>query len=521
MPQQTPSPHSPAARPWLRYVLTFVVVAAVYAVTSAGFLKEPSPHFHFTDLANSFLHGRVDTDTPRRSAFARPRPDDPPGYQAAISRATAGGKNGWNDWASYRVLVLKGGQEVRGVFPYLHENSPRKTEFWTVDGKMMVIDVTKDLKTGCDPKRRFARCDRVEYKVSFPPFPAVVLMPFVAVLGYNVNDVIITLLFGALSAVLLLWWLARLRREGLITHAVRDQLWLVAMFAFGSVAYYCAIRGAVWFTALTMGVTLHFAYLLAAQGARYPLLAGLFFGLGVATRTPILFAGVFFPLEALFEDGRWLGGRGRAGAMAALRKIALFALPAATIGATLAWYNYIRWQNPLEFGHFYLLEGTRVTTRDHGLFSFYFLNHNLSAALTNLPRLSLSAPYIQITRHGLGLLASTPALFALCGAAVPPAPTAERSDVPVGTVDRRRASLIRNLAISIFCVAAPALFYQNDGWQQFGYRFALDFWPALMGVFALRIGRLSRRVKALIILAICIQLFGAITFGRMEWFYYD
>lgn len=503
---------------WLRLALAGLAVAAIYAAASSGFLVKPSPHFHFTDLANSFLHGRVDTDTPRRHARGRPQPDDPPGYQEAIVRATDGGKNGWNDWASYRVLVLKGGEEVRGVFPYLHENSPRKHEFWTVDGKLMVIDVSKDLKKGCDPKRRYARCDRVEYKVSFPPFPAVVMMPLVAVLGYNTNDVIITLLFGALSAVLLLWWLARLRREGLLHHSPRDQLWLVAMFALGTVAFYCAIRGAVWFTALTMGVTLHFAYLLAAQGARRPLLAGLFFGLAVATRTPILFAGVFFPLEALFHNGRWLGGEGREGAMAAARKIALFTLPAASIGLLLAWYNYARWQNPLEFGHFYLLEGTRAPTRDHGLFNFYFLNHNLSAALTNLPRLSATAPYLTVSRHGLGILACTPALFALFGGAVRHPNDEEDAHSPA---DIKRRSLVRNLAISIFCVAAPALIYQNDGWQQFGYRFALDFWPALIGVFALRVGHLSRRVKVLIILGILVQTFGAVTFGRMEWFYYD
>ncbi len=503
---------------WRRLALVGLAVATVYAATSGKLLLQPSPHFHFTDLANSFLHGRVDTDTPRRHGHSRPQPGDPPGYLEAIRRATDGGKNGWNDWASYRVLVLKDGQEVRGVFPYLHETTPRKQEFWTVDGKLMVIDVNRDLKVGCDPSHPTARCDRVEYKVSFPPFPAVVMMPVVAVLGYHTNDVILTLLFGALSAMLLLWWLARLRREGLLHHSPGDQLWLVAMFAFGTVAYYCAIRGAVWFTALTMGVTLHFAYLLAAQGARRPMLAGLLFGLGVATRTPLLFAGVFFPLEALFHNGRWLGGDGRDGAMAAARKILLFALPAAAIGVLLAWFNYARWQNPLEFGHFYLLEGTRATTRDHGLFNFYFLNHNLSAAFTNLPRPSAAAPYLQITRHGLGILACTPALFALFGS-----PTRHPTDEagPASLAEVRRRSLVRNLAITVFCVAAPALVYQNDGWQQFGYRFALDFWPALMGVFALRVGHLSRRVKALILLAILVQTFGAVTFGRMEWFYYD
>ncbi len=501
---------------WQTALLVLAVVGAVYSVTAWDRLLRPTPHFHFTDLANSFLNGRLDTDTPRRRARAKPRPDDPAGLQEAVDRAIGGG-SGWNDWASYRVLVLKGGQEVRGVFPYKNTKGTRRTEFWTVDGKMMYVDVNTDLAAGCDPKRPLARCDRVIYQVSFPPFPAVMLMPLVAVLGYNINDVIVTLLFGVLAALLLLIWLRRLRERGLIHHGPGDRLWLVALFAFGTVLWYCATRGEVWFTALTMGVALHLAFLITAQGARHPLWAGLILGIGVATRTPLLFAAIFFPLEALFPHGQWLGGRGGAGLRRAAGRIALFCVPMAAIGITLAWYNWARWQNPFEFGHFYLLEGTRAPTRDFGLFNFHFLNHNLSAALTNLPRLSDHPPYVQVTRHGLGLLASTPALFALFGAmrSHPAAPAADDD----GRAQERRV-LGRHLAIAIAVIAAPALLYQNDGWQQFGYRFALDFWPALIGLFALRVGHLNRRLKALIILCMIIQLFGAITFGRFETFYY-
>jgi hypothetical protein len=520
-----PERTTPPAPRWRRAALVFTTVALAYAATSAGYLASPSPHFHFVDLAQSFLDGRLDTDTPRRRGGAAAQEGDPVGYQVAIDRATRSGSEGWNDWASYRVLGLRGGDEVRGVFPFKDTKGPRSQEFWTVGGESMVIDTDRDLATGCDPLRPAAKCDRVVYQVSFPPFPAVVMMPFVALIGFHIHDVVLTLLFGALSALLLLLWLDRMASEGLIDHNRIDRLWIVALFAFGTVAWYCAIRGAVWFTALTMGVTLHFAYLIAAERARRPLLAGALLALGVATRTPLLFGAIFLPLEALFPDGRWLGGRGRDGLRDAVRALALYAAPLALMGLTLAWYNWARWQNPLEFGHFYLLEGTRAPTRDFGLFSFHFLNHNLSAALTNLPKFSVHAPFVQITRHGLGILASTPALLAMFGT-----PSRHPAAVAAGAVDAsghpsdsavRKRTLTRHLVIAVIAIATPALFYQNDGWQQFGYRFALDFWPALIGVFALRVGHLNRRVKALIVIAILIQLFGAITFGRLEQFYYD
>ena len=49
----------------------------------------------------------------------------------------------------------------------------------------------------------------------------------------------------------------------------------------------------------------------------------------------------------------------------------------------------------------------------------------------------------------------------------------------------------------------------------------MDFLPLLLGIFALRVQRLGPMVKALVVLAVVIQGFGAITFGRAEIFYYD
>ncbi len=517
----TPLPEGAApVTPRRAGLLLVAAIGVLYLATSANFLAQPSPHFHFIDMAASWLDGRLDTDTPRRRGGVPGKPEDRPGYQAAIDRATDHGRAGWNDWASYRVLRLAGGEEVRGVFPYKDVPGPRQHEFWTVDGTAMVIDPTRDLAKGCDADRPTAPCDRVVYQVSFPPFPALLMLPFVAVIGYHTPDVLLTLLFALLGPLLLLRWLDRWRQQGLLQLDVRERLWLVALFSLGTVLWYCSIRGTVWFSALAIGVPLHLCYLMAAEGARRPALAGLLLGVGVATRTPLLFAAVFLPLEALFPNGRWLGGDGGRGLRRALVQIAWFALPMAIIGAGLAWFNAVRWQNPMEFGHFYLLEGTRAPTRDYGLFSFHFLNHNLGAALTNLPKLVSVPPYLLISRHGLGTLAATPALLLLlgCRGASTPGTGATDDGDPLA---RRRRALSRHLGLTVAAIAVPGLLYQNDGWQQFAYRFAVDLWPPLLGVFALHVGRVDRRVKALILISIAIELFGAITFGRFEQFYYD
>lgn len=502
-----------------RLAVVGLVVAAVYAATSANWLLKPSAHFHFVDMAESFLHKRLDTDTPRRSAGQRPKPDDPPGFQEAVERATRDGRGnavGWNDWASYRVMQLKGGEVVRGVFPWKDQPGSRAHEFHALDGRVMLIDPDKDVRvgnctglagiSGVNPTNTFRKCDDVVYQVSFPPFPAVAMLPLVALWHYKLNDVLFTLAWAVAAAMLWLAWLARSRRDGLTAHDDREQHWLAALFAFGTVAWFCSIRGEVWFTAQIMGLALHVAYLLAARGAERPLLAGVIMAAGVATRTPLLFsAAVFLPLEALFPDGQFLGRGWRKAAV----QLGLYALPLLAMGAALAWFNYARWGNPTEFGHYYLLEGTRAPTREHGLFSFWFLNHNLGTGLLNLPQLSFDAPFVLITRHGLGLLACTPVLATLLGRG------------PDRDASPRESALFRHLLWTALAVALPGFLYQNDGWQQFGYRFALDFLPPLLAAFAVATPTLTRKHKALIVLGMVVNLFGAVTFGRMDQFYYD
>ena len=129
--------------------------------------------------------------------------------------------------------------------------------------------------------------------VSFPPFPAVLMVPFVAVWHLNFNDVLFSVLWAAANPVLLFLLLRRLARRGLSRRTEIDDLWLTLLFGVGSVYWFCSVLGQVWFTAHVIGVTLCLAYVWASLDAARPALAGLFLGFGFATRTPL---GFMFPL---------------------------------------------------------------------------------------------------------------------------------------------------------------------------------------------------------------------------------
>jgi hypothetical protein len=118
------------------------------------------------------------------------------------------------------------------------------------------------------------------------------------------------------------------------------------------------------------------------------------------------------------------------------------------------------------------------------------------------PRILAGPPYVQYSWHGLAIWVTTPAVLYLLW-------------------PKDKGPLHKPLWLSVACVAIPELMYQNSGWVQFGYRFALDYFPMLVALLAIGGRPLTRRFKALILFGIAVNLFGAITFGRMGNFSFD
>jgi hypothetical protein len=108
---------------------------------------------------------------------------------------------------------------------------------------------------------------------------------------------IFVLLAGVAPAVLFLA-LEKLRRLERSTRSERQNLALSLLLAFGSVYFFSAEQGTVWYAAHIVAAGLAALYLLFALDAERPLLAGVALALGFATRTPLLFALPLFVSEA-------------------------------------------------------------------------------------------------------------------------------------------------------------------------------------------------------------------------------
>lgn len=452
--RQTAGVSNPPKEPMRTPLLIFLAALGVFAAFAGPRLKIHTKHNHFVYLADSFLNGQLD--------LTRPPPHQ-------------------NDWASYEVLKLKGaskaehGDEVRGFFTH---RKGKKHEFRTLKGAHIAIP----------PKDRGEKT--LKHFVSFPPMPAVVMLPSVAAIGYGTNDMVITVIFAALNVLLMFLLLEQLRKVGYTERSPTENLWLTALFGFGTAHLWCAALGQVWFTALIMGVTFHLLYLYFALDARKPFVAGLFLAFAFSTRASLLFAAVFFYWQLFWPNDGKPRERGEL-----IKKFVAFSAPPLLVGLALMAYNYARFESITEFGHTYLAHGRLTRVRDFGLFNGHFLNRNLHALFTLLPRPNGAFPYFQISKHGLSILLTTPAVALLLW-------------------PRRHHRLARPLAITAAVILVPILFYQNTGWSQFSFRFALDFLPLVVCLLALGGRPMNRWFKGLIIAGILVNAFGAATFQR-------
>jgi len=468
---------------WARAGLVFAVALGALAGAAGPRLGRPTPNNHFVYVADNFLHGRLSLSKAQLQRKNRLRQhDDWARVEKVRLRRDVKARGG----------LLKKDAVLRGV--WLQKQRQRSELFRTTRGRVVRLE------------RGAWRSAGQDWYVSFPPMPAVLMAPGVAIWGYRFNDVWFSVLLAALSPLLLFLLLGRLRGMRLSERSEGDDLWLTLLFTFGTVNYFVSVRGEVWYTAHVVGVLALLLYLHASLEARRPLLAGLALGCGVASRVTLAFAVVLFVAELVRTRGGW-AARGTwverlRGVQwrPLVRPALLFAAPLVLIAVALMWHNQARFDSPFEFGHTYLDIVWKDRIQQFGLFDVHYLARNLSAAFTLTPHFQPEVPYVLVSRHGMSLLLVTPALL-------------------LAVWPRRAGPWHRPLWLAVGLMAGLVLLYQNTGFVQYSYRFAVDFMPLLVLLIALGGRRLSTPVKVLIVIGVLLNLFGAVTFGLSPEFY--
>ncbi len=332
----------------------------------------------------------------------------------------------------------------------------------------------------------------------FPPLPAVILLPFVALWGLSTNAALICAVIGAINVSLCWRMLQRvtLRRDAALLGTL--------FYGFGTVAWYAAMLGSTWFLAHVVASTFLFLGITAALDAERreqlaavanatrartgalwrQFVAGLLYGTAAIARLTTIFGAPFFAFVG--GGGTWLRRAAFAGVGAIIPVALLLGYNLATTGHLFhPAYDYLR------------------TTETHPVPAFYHPNWAIEDPryiVVNAPILLLWPPKTPITSSdcsgdnaptGLGLI------FDENCAVLQPDPVgmsifltspAYLLAIPLAAATWRRR-VVAGAALATIAIALANLMHFSQGWVQFGYRFSNDFAPFAVILVALAVER--------------------------------
>jgi len=301
--------------------------------------------------------------------------------------------------------------------------------------------------------------------IAYPPMPAVLALPFVALFGREFPAQVYSSLYGGLSVGLVYLVLGQLGL-GLRT---RDRLALTAVFAFGTCYWFVAIGGSAWYFAHVAAVLLFTLSLWCALTKRPAWLAGLLLGLAALCRLPVGL-GLPFVLAAQFGfpgiSAIRAMDRGRL-----VRGIVVFGLGLAVPVAIYVVFNLVRW-GTLTDQSYTMIPGVLEDPiyEKHGILSPWYIPRNLFAILFRSWNYVDDPPYLQPSWWGLGIFLTTPLYLWLLKA-------------------RLRSPIVAWALLATLLVSIPILTHGNVGITQFGYRFSLDFQVLLFCILATVVAR--------------------------------
>jgi hypothetical protein len=382
----------------------------------------------------------------------------------------------------------------------------------------------------------------------FPPLPAIVLVPFVAMWGLGTDIRAVSVLFGAIDVGIAWWALGRLA----ISRRIR--LATTIFLAFGTVLWYAAQLGTTWFFAHVVAVGFVLAAIGVALGAdpaaddevddpasastigrsiadqlRHPrallnrrqVIAGLLFGLACTARLPILFGAPFFILVG--GGGTWVRRSVSAGLGTALPVGLLLLYNVATTGHVF--HPGYDWQ--------YQREATGYPTlnyhADWGIEDPRYLVQNLGIMLLMPPAV---APELAPGALGDGDPVCSPPDTSR-GLFDPNCPIAEPQAIGMSifltspafllaffALRSRRSRLVVGSYLAVIAIAFINLMHFSQGWVQFGYRFSNDFVVFALPLVAIgmaRRGGVRWLGAGLIAASVAINLWGVIWGNILGW----
>lgn len=310
--------------------------------------------------------------------------------------------------------------------------------------------------------------------------PAVIALPFRFIFKAKFYQEYLSFLIGAVIAVTTF----RLARE--ISKKTEIAVWATFLTSLGSIVWFLSATGSSWY--LGQLTAMFFVMLALAEvfSKKRPLVVGTFLGGAILSRVNLVVIYPFFLL--IFLDKSWK------------RNFLLMALGSIPFVGFNFYYNFLRFGTIFDKAY-YLIPGVLDEPwYQKGILNLSYIPRHLKVIFWELPKWQKTFPYLKPSWAGLAIWITTPAFIYALWAPI-------------------REKLVKSSWITILMVCLIIFSHGTTGFAQFGYRFAVDFYPflILLTIKGVSTTGLKWHHWLLLIIGIGVNLWGVIFINKFGW----
>ena len=278
-----------------------------------------------------------------------------------------------------------------------------------------------------------------QYIVPYAPLPAFLITPLSFLTGNLIDQTLFTIILGSLIPIV------TFMNIFLITKSKQISL-LSALFAgLGTNLWFNSVVGSSWYLGQVASCLMLSIAIWAEISKKSAVLSGVFLGLAYLGRPHVLLSIPFFVFINAKNDKQ------------KTIKLALGIIPSLVINAI---YNWVRFGVIWDKGYTLIPGVLSEPWYEKGIFHISYIPRHIEAVFVRLPLLQNTFPYLKPDYIGMAIWVTSPLFIIL-----------------FKTDTKNRLSILSIIASLLIFI--PIAMHGTIGFTQFGYRFAIDFYPFL------------------------------------------
>jgi len=327
--------------------------------------------------------------------------------------------------------------------------------------------------------------------LAIPPLNGFLMIPFVHFWGGRFTETVFSLVLYFLLIIVQFIYVEKFS----LARKDSQRRLLFIFLALGTMIFPCAVIASSWFNAVLgscLFLSLAWLTLYYAQGLKQDIFAITLLAIASIGRFHLAVIFPAFILKAWFR--RYAGN---------IKALVALCIPAIMFIMFVACWNWVRFGSPFSIKYEELLYADffKENIQKYGFRNLIYIFPNIYHGIIAIPKLVPQFPFFKIDDMGNGILAISPLFIYILR-------------------DKNRDDSWKNFAwLCMAIIAVPIFTHCSTGWQQFGYRYFLDFFPfASFLLLKSRINPTHLLPLTCILISLWFNMFGAVLFLHPELF---